>query len=97
MDRETLLLSQFKAMPSGLCNLGRALFATCRCYLDNVTIFPPIFETHLERLSAVVAVFCKAGLVLGSSKCHQTTNVVQLDPAQIGAVQDFPPPRVLFL
>lgn len=110
-------LYQFKVMPFGLCN-APATFermmdsllqgfksTTCLCYLDDVIVFSPTFETHLHRLSDILAVFRRAGLQLNSSKCHfgcrqikilgQLVDAtgVQPDPDKIRAVKDFPAPR----
>lgn len=63
-------------MPFGLCNAPATFermmdsllhgfkWSTCLCYLDDVIVFSPTFETHLELLSAVLGVFRLAGLQL---------------------------------
>lgn len=110
-------LYQFKVMPFGLCNAPATFermmdsllhgfkWSTCLCYLDDVLVFAPTFETHLERLSAILDVFRKAGLQLNSSKCHfgrrQITVLghlvdasgVRPDPEKIRAVTSFPVPQ----
>lgn len=110
-------LYQFKVMPFGLCNAPATFermmdsllqgfkWSTCLCYLDDVLVFSPTFETHLERLSAVLQVFREAGLQLNSSKCHfgrrQITVLghlvdasgIQPDPEKIRAVTSFPVPQ----
>lgn len=109
-------LYQFKVMPFGLCNAPATFermmdslllgfkWSTCLCYLDDVIIFSPTFETHLQRLSDILGVFRKAGLQLNSTKCHfasrQLTILghlvnaagVQPDPDKIHAVRNFPVP-----
>lgn len=109
-------LYQFKVMPFGLCNAPATFermmdallhgfkWSICLCYLDDVIVFSPTFETHLERLSTILSVFRKAGLQLNSSKCHfgrrQLTVLghlvdssgVRPDPEKIRAVKDFPVP-----
>lgn len=106
-------------MPFGLCNapatfermMDRLLhglkWTTCLCYLDDVVIFSPSFETHLDRLDEVLKVFRHAGLQLNSAKCQfgsrqlkilghiVNKNGIQPDPAKINAIADFPPPADL--
>ena len=103
-------------MPFGLCNAPATFermmdsllhgfkWSTCLCYLDDVIVFSPTFETHLERLSAILEVFRLAGLQLNSSKCRfgrrritilghiVDASGVQPDPEKIRAVKDFPVP-----
>lgn len=69
-------LYQFKAIPFGLCNAPATFqqmmdsllhgfkWYTCLCYLDAVVVFSPTFDTHLERLSAILL-----GVQLNSLKC----------------------------
>lgn len=50
-------------------------WSACLCYLDDVIVFLPTFDSHLSRLSAVLSeqlteVFRAAGLQLNSSKCR---------------------------
>lgn len=110
-------LYQFRVMPFGLCNAPATFermmdsllrgfkWSTCLCYLDDVIVFSPTFETHLERLSDVLAIFRRAGLQLNSKKCRfgrrQITILghlvdasgVQPDPEKVRAVTNFPEPR----
>lgn len=109
-------LYQFKVMPFGLCNAPATFermmdsllhgfkWSTCLCYLDDVIVFSPTFATHLSRLSAILAVFRKAGLQLNSSKCHFGLKEITIlghrvdargvrpDPEKLKAVQSFPVP-----
>ena len=109
-------LYQFKVMPFGLCNapatFERMMDTLLRgfkwsiwlCYLDDVIVFSPTFDTHLERLGSILSVFRNAGLQLNSSKCHfgrqQLTMLghlvdssgVRPDPDKVRAVQNFPVP-----
>lgn len=109
-------LYQFKVMPFGLCNAPATFermmdallhgfkWSICLCYLDDVIVFSPTFETHLERLSTVLSVFRRAGLQLNSSKCHfgrreisvlghlVDSSGVRPDQDKIRAVKDFPVP-----
>lgn len=50
--------------------LHRLKWYTCLCYLDDVIVFSPTFDTHLECLSAILDMFRRAGLQLNSSKCR---------------------------
>lgn len=43
-------------------------FSFWLCALDDVIIFFPTFETHLQRISVILAVFPLAGLQPKSSK-----------------------------
>lgn len=110
-------LYHFKVMPFGLCNAPATFermmdsllqgfkWSICLCYLDDVIVFSPTFDSHLKRLSAILEVFRRAGLQLNSSKCHfarrQITVLghivdaagVRPDPEKIRAVTDFPVPK----
>lgn len=110
-------LYQFKVMPFGLCNAPATFermmdsllrgykWSICLCYLDDVIVYSPTFESHLTRLSAVLAVFRRATLQLNSAKCrfgrreitmlgHLVSAAgVQPDPDKVRAVQQFPVPR----
>lgn len=103
-------------MPLGLCNapatfegmmdtlLQGLKWTICLGYLDDVIIFAPTFETHLECLMTVLAVFQDEKLQLNSSKCHfgcrgmtvlghlVNANGIQPDSAKVRVVQDFPVP-----
>lgn len=69
-------LYQFKVMPFGLCNAPATFermmdsllrgfkWSTCLCYLDDVIVFSPSFETHLQHLSDILIIFRRAGLQL---------------------------------
>lgn len=79
-------------------------WSICLCYLDDVIVFSPTFDTHLERLSSILSLFRAAGLQLNSSKCRfgrrQVTILghlvdssgVRPDPDKVRAVLDFPVP-----
>lgn len=110
-------LYQFKVMPFGLCNAPATFermmdsllrgfkWTTCLCYLDDVVVYSPTFDTHLQRLSDILGLFRRAGLQLNSKKCHfgcrqikilghlVDSTGVQPDPEKIRAVTDFPTPR----
>lgn len=106
-------LYHFKVMPFGLCNapatfermmdsLLRGLkWSTCLCYLDDVIVFSPTFDSHLQRLSTILEVFRNAGLQLNASKCRfgrreitvlghlVNATGVQPDPENVRAVKEF--------
>lgn len=110
-------LYQFKVMPFGLCNAPATFermidfllrgfkWLTCICYLDDVIVFSPTFETHLHRLADILEVFRRAGLQLNSSKCRFGGRQLKIlghvvdaagvrpDPDKVRAVQEFPIPR----
>lgn len=110
-------LYQFKVMPFGLCNAPATFermmdsllhgfkWSTCLCYLDDVIVFSPTFESHLERLAAILDVFRRAGLQLNSKKCRFGRREITVlghlvdaagvrpDPDKVRAVKDFPQPR----
>lgn len=107
-------LYQFKVMPFGLCNAPATFermidfllrgfkWLTCICYLDDVIVFSPTFETHLHRLADILEVFRRAGLQLNSSKCRFGGRQLKIlghvvdaagvrpDPDKVRAVQEFP-------
>lgn len=74
-------LYQFKVMPFGLCNasatfermmdslLHRFKWSTCLCYWDDIIVFSAMFDTHLDRLTAILEVFHFDGFQLNLSKC----------------------------
>lgn len=109
-------LYHFKIMPFGLCNAPATFermmdfllrgykWSTYLCYLDNVIVFPPTFDSHLSHLAAILEVFREAGLQLNSSKCHFGHSEAKVlghlvraagihaDPAKINTVKNFPVP-----
>lgn len=111
-------LYHFKAVPFGLCNAPATFqrmmasllygfkWSTYLCYLDDLIVFSPMFETHLERLSAILDLFRCARLELNSPKCrfgccritilgHMLDAAgVQPDPEKIRAMKNFPVPSL---
>lgn len=75
-------LYEFNVMPFGLCNapatfermmdnvLRGLKWKTCLCYLDDIVVFSPDFNTHLERLEQVLTCLTSAGLQLNVKKCR---------------------------
>lgn len=112
-------LYEFNVMPFGLCNapatfermmdsLLRGLkWKTCLCYLDDVVVFAPDFETHLIRLEQVLTCLANAGLQLNLKKCHFAARKLTIlghvvskegispDATKLRAVAEFPKPTTL--
>src|SRR5690606_21937477 len=110
-------LYQFKVMPFGLTNapatfermmdsvLRELKWNTCLCYLDDVLVFGPTFEVHLNRLRKVLPVIKSAGFTLNAKECffgqteikvlgHVVSSTgIRPDPDKIQAVQNFPTPK----
>ncbi len=109
-------LFHFKRMPFGLCNspatfqrlmdqvLRHLKWSHCLVYLDDVAIFADSFETHLERLDAVLTALGAAGLKLNPAKCTFATDSmhylghlidsqgIRPDPRKLAAIDRFPIP-----
>ena len=108
---------RFKVMPFGLCNapatfqsMMDAVLAGVRwqfalAYLDDVVIYSPTFERHLQDLEQVLdRLVNRAGLTLKLKKCTfaaSSTNYlghiisahgIQVDSAKVDAVRNLPPP-----
>ena len=112
-------LYQFKVMPFGLCNAPSTFerlmeiamrglqWAACLVYLDDIVVFSPDFESHLERLGTVLGRLEEAGLKVKPSKCCLARREVSFlghvvsaqgiatDPAKVRSVRNWPVPRTL--
>ena len=112
-------LFQFTVMPFGLCNAPgtferlmevamRGLqWSSCLVYLDDIVVFSRDFESHLQRLGAVLGRLEAAGLKVKPSKCrlarrrvHFLGHVVseegiQTDPRKVETVKEWPSPTSL--
>src|SRR5690606_25012388 len=78
---------------------------TCLCYLDDILVFGPTFDVHLDRVREVLTVMKSAGLTLNAKKCYFGQTEIKVlghvvsskgispDPDKISAVQNFPQPR----
>ncbi len=76
----------------------------CLVYLDDIAIFAETFESHLERLGAVLEALQLAGLKLNPMKCCFVTNSMRYlghvidyegirpDPQKLEAIDKFPTP-----
>lgn len=112
-------LYEFNVMPFGLCNapatfermmdniLRGLKWHICLCYLDDVVVFSPDFDTHLTRLHQILACLTAAGLQLNLKKCRfgarkltilghvVSKDGVSPDPDKLRAVANFPKPTSL--
>jgi transposase InsO family protein len=104
-------------MPFGLTNapatfqrlmercMGDLNLRDCLIYLDDIIIFSPTFEEHLQRLEAVFAKLAEHSLKLKPSKCEffkskvtylghvVSEEGIQADPEKIAAVKSWPVPK----
>lgn len=110
-------LFEFSRMPFGLCNapatfqrlmqkcLGDKVHDFLLIYLDDVIIYSPDFDCHLQHLEQVFQRLAKYGLKLQPQKCkflqkevtylgHVVSEAgVATDPEKIAAVRDWPQPE----
>lgn len=109
-------LYEFKVMPYGLTNapatfqrlmdsvLAGLKWKCCLVYIDDVIIYSPTFEQHMEDLTSVFRTIEAANLTLKINKCHFcqkemkylghviTRTGIKPDPDLIKAVTNFPQP-----
>jgi hypothetical protein len=109
----------FTVMPFGLCNapatfqrlMDHAMvglnFEVCLVYLDDIIVFSPDVETHLDRLEQLFVRLRQANLKLKPSKCHflqssveflgyfVSGNGISTDPHKVEVVQNWPTPTKL--
>lgn len=112
-------LYEFERMPFGLCNapatfqrlmqscLGSQITESAFVYLDDVIVYSPDFDSHLEHLQAVFARLKSYGLKLRPDKCVLFQQQVKFlghlvnsegvapDPDKIAAVQKWPAPQTI--
>jgi len=109
-------LYQMRAMPFGLTNalaimqrlIDRVLAPHKKyalAYMDDIIIFSPTFEQHLEHASAVLRTLLEHRLAIKPTKCRFAHRKVRFlgfivsdqgistDPAYVRAVTDFPSPN----
>lgn len=110
-------LYEFNVMPFGLTNapatfqrlmdivLAGLKWQCCLVYIDDIVIYSPTFDKHLEDLGKVFSALREANLKLKVSKCcfcrkemkylgHIVTqDGIKPDPALVNAVMQFPRPK----
>jgi Reverse transcriptase (RNA-dependent DNA polymerase) len=76
-------------------------------YYDDVIIFAPSFDLHLERLATVIDRFLEANLKVNASKCELfrrqvrflghviSARGIEVDPEKVLVVANWPRPRNL--
>ena len=112
-------LFEFNQVPFGLCNtpatfsrlMDRVLaglhWETCLFYLDDIIVFAPTWEEHLDGLRQVFERLRHAKLKLGAKKCtfaakeasylgHRVTEEGLLpDPSLLATIREIKPPKKL--
>ena len=110
-------LYQYTVMPFGLCNAPQRM---CRlmdkvipgrlrenvfCYLDDLLVVSPDFETHLRTLEEVALCLRKSGLTINLEKSRFCVGEVKYlgfvigdgtlrtDPDKVSAIKEFPLPK----
>jgi predicted aspartyl protease len=83
------------------------LWQACLVYLDDVIVFAPSFDLHLERLATVFDRLLQANLKVKASKCELfrrqvrflghviSSNGIEVDPEKVRVVANWPRPRNL--
>ena len=112
-------LYHWKRLPFGLCNapaqfsrlmqrvMNDHLFKIMVLYLDDLLVFSPDFNSHLQRLQAIFNRLREVGIKLNPEKCSfakssvsflghiLSENGVSTDPKKIEAVKNFPVPSTV--
>lgn len=110
-------LFQFRVMPFGLCNASQTfqrlvdsiftpeLSPYVFCYLDDIIVVSPDFETHLRILEEVYLRLEKAGLSVNLEKCQFCRsslsflgfvidkNGLRTDPSKVESILKTPSPK----
>lgn len=118
LDREKtvfVILDGFyavKVMPFVLCNapspfermMDSLLFSISLCYHDDIVVYAPTFDEHLQYLTRVLTCMRQANLRLNTKKCHLSCLKLEIlrhvvdsagvrsDPEKTRAVANFPTP-----
>lgn len=91
-----------RLMELALCGLQ---WTSCLIYLDDVIVFSPDFDSHVERLESVLQRLGDAGLKLKPDKCHFFQDEVKFlghilsaegvlpDPDNVAKILDWPTPK----
>lgn len=112
-------LFEWDRMPFGLCNapatfqrlmqrcLGGQLMESTLVYLDDVIVYSPDFESHLQHLEKVFQAMERYGLKLQPDKCHLLRREVKflghcvsaagvsVDPEKVAAVREWSAPKTV--
>ena len=112
-------LYQFKVLPFGLCNapatfqrlmecvLAGLQWHRCLLYIDDIIVFSPDFQSHLDRLKEVLYKLAEANLKLAPRKCHLfrreveylghivSSEGISTNPGKVKVVQAWPVPNSL--
>lgn len=112
-------LFEYVRMPMGVCNgpatfqrlmqatMHDLIFDIMLVYLDDILVYLPTFESHLERLDTVLTRLKHSGLKVKFEKCHFLQKEVKFlghqisaegiatDPSKISAVRDWPVPTTV--
>lgn len=112
-------LFEWDRMPFGLCNapatfqrlmqrcLGGQLMESALVYLDDVIVYSPDFDSHLQHLEQVFGAMEKYGLKLQPDKCHLLRREVKflghcvgaagvsVDPEKVSAVREWAAPQTV--
>uniref|UniRef100_A0A8C1WKU1 Gypsy retrotransposon integrase-like protein 1 n=1 Tax=Cyprinus carpio TaxID=7962 RepID=A0A8C1WKU1_CYPCA len=112
-------LFEWDRMPFGLCNapatfqrlmqrcLGGRLMESTLVYLDDVIVYSPDFESHLQHLEEVFQAMERYGLKLQPDKCHLLRREVKflghcvsaagvaVDPEKVAAVREWSAPKTV--
>ena len=110
---------QYKTMPQGIKNapmvfqslmdkiLQGIQYKYAMAYIDDICVFSPTFEKHIEHLETIFKKFQEANLKLHPNKCKFAVNKVNFlghvlttegvcpDPEKVQAVKSYPTPSNL--
>ncbi len=112
-------LFEYLRMPMGVCNgpatfqrlmqatMNDLIFEIMLVYLDDILVYSPSFQSHLERLDIVLKRLKQTGLKLKWGKCHFLQKEVKFlghqisadgiatDPSKVAAVKEWPVPSTV--
>lgn len=112
-------LFEYLRMPMGVCNgpatfqrlmqatMNDLIFEIMLVYLDDILVYSPSFQSHLERLDVVLRRLKNTGLKVKLGKCHFLQKEVRFlghqisadgiatDPSKVAAVKEWPVPSAV--